>query len=70
MSLTQVQGPKALGHLLLLSQATSRELDGKQGAGWEAGLMGLEPAPTWDLGTFKVRASANRLLHQSQEMVF
>ena len=30
-SLFQAQGPKALGHPQLLSQATSRELDGKQG---------------------------------------
>ena len=31
----RVQGLKALGHPLLLSQATSRELDGKQGCCWD-----------------------------------
>ena len=31
---TRVQGPKAAGHPRLLSQATSRELDGKQGC-WD-----------------------------------
>ena len=37
-SLTWVQGPKALGHPRLLSQATSRELGGKWGSGTKTGI--------------------------------
>ena len=62
-SLTQVQGPKALGHPGLLSQATSRELDGKQG------LPGLELAPTWDPVTFKARTLTAAPSRQARNMV-
>ena len=37
----------------------------KQGAGWEAGLLGLEPAPVWDPGVFKERTSAAMLSSQA-----
>ena len=59
----QVQGPKALGHPGLLSQATSRELDGKQG------LPGLELAPTWDPVTFKGKTLTTAPLRQARNMV-
>ena len=35
----------------------------KQGAGWEAGQPGLEPASIWDPGRVKMRTLAARLLH-------
>ena len=62
-SLTQVQGHKALGHPGLLSQARSRELDGKQG------LPGLELVPTWDPVTFKARTLTTVPLRQVRDMV-
>ena len=34
----------------------------KQGVGWEVGLLGLEPDPTWDPTVFKVRTLAARPL--------
>ena len=36
-----------------------------QGAGWEVGLPGLEPAPIWDPGAFKARTLAVMLLHRA-----
>ena len=40
----------------------------KQGAGWEVELAGLEPAPLWDPGAFKVSALAARLKHQALQV--
>ena len=37
----------------------------KQGAGWEAGQPGLEPAAIWHPGTCKARTLATRLLQQA-----
>ena len=34
-----------------------------QGAEWEVELLGLEPAPVWDPGAFRVRTLAARPRH-------
>ena len=39
----------------------------QKGVGWEVELLKLEPAPIWDLGTFKARTIATKPCHQVQE---
>ena len=38
----------------------------KKGAGWEAGLPGLEPVTLWDPDMSKVKTLVTRLLHRAQ----
>ena len=41
----------------------------KQGAGWDAGLLGLEPVPIWDPGACKARTLATGPPSLTQEIV-